>query len=360
MTDFLLHFTPKDHSQVDYVMAKSQTMHCPIYAKRATGAPLLYGPSLLLLLAACSGGGGAGTDTLSYAGSNSGVTINLLTGSGTGGHAEGDVLSNIENITGSDHGDVLTGASGANVINGGRGHDTIIGGAGADTIDGGADRDMLSYVGSDAGVTIDLSMGSASGGHATGDSFSNIEHVTGSDHNDVLTGSSGSNTINGEDGNDTLSGGSGNDTINGGDGADIITGGSGNDKLNGGDGADNITGGDGNDTMTGGAGNDRFVIFTEEQTENLTLENLLSYGRDRITDFTVGDKLLIDLADDTTITDVDGFFRETIVNPFNVFGNEPQILLLLQVDGRNETILTIEGINYDFVDITVDSIFEIV
>ena len=35
-------------------------------------------------------GGGSGTDTASYAGSNAGVNVNLTTGKGLGGHAQGD------------------------------------------------------------------------------------------------------------------------------------------------------------------------------------------------------------------------------------------------------------------------------
>src|SRR6185369_7434475 len=43
--------------------------------------------------------GAGGVDTASYAGESTGVTVNLTTGSGQGGDAEGDVLANIENVT---------------------------------------------------------------------------------------------------------------------------------------------------------------------------------------------------------------------------------------------------------------------
>lgn len=49
-------------------------------------------------------------DTFSYAGSDAGVRVNLHTGKGRGGHAQGDTLENIENLIGSDFDDVLTGA----------------------------------------------------------------------------------------------------------------------------------------------------------------------------------------------------------------------------------------------------------
>ena len=45
--------------------------------------------------------GGANSDTADYSGSILSVTVDLLAGTGSGGDAQGDVLSNIENVTGS-------------------------------------------------------------------------------------------------------------------------------------------------------------------------------------------------------------------------------------------------------------------
>ena len=53
--------------------------------------------------------GGPGTDTADYSSSAAGVTVNLLTGVGSGGDAQGDMLVGIENIIGSAHDDALTG-----------------------------------------------------------------------------------------------------------------------------------------------------------------------------------------------------------------------------------------------------------
>ena len=53
--------------------------------------------------------GGAGIDDAEYAGSDAGVIVNLTTGSGLGGHAEGDVLANIEYVHGSMFDDHLIG-----------------------------------------------------------------------------------------------------------------------------------------------------------------------------------------------------------------------------------------------------------
>ena len=81
--------------------------------------------------------GGAGTDTASYKSSGVGVRVNLATGAASGGHAEGDTLSGIENLIGSDHNDILTGSDGDNVILGGDGHDKLKGKSGNDRLEGG-------------------------------------------------------------------------------------------------------------------------------------------------------------------------------------------------------------------------------
>ena len=67
--------------------------------------------------------GGGGDDTASYAQSDAGVTVSLLTGEGTGGDAEGDRLTHIENLEGSTHNDTLTGNNQNNRRKAWRGHD---------------------------------------------------------------------------------------------------------------------------------------------------------------------------------------------------------------------------------------------
>jgi Ca2+-binding RTX toxin-like protein len=99
--------------------------------------------------------GGEGDDTADYSTSSAGVTVNLDTGVGSGGDAQGDTLSNIQDITGSNFNDFITGNFGddpfrGNTLRGGGGDDVIwgdpqqqgqtiagdviIGGAGADEI----------------------------------------------------------------------------------------------------------------------------------------------------------------------------------------------------------------------------------
>ena len=140
-----------------------------------------------------SGGGGTGTDTLVYAGSNAAVSVNLLTGAASGGHAQGDTLSGFEHLRGSRFNDSLTGDGGNNRIDGGAGGDTLAGGGGRDTLD---------YSRSDAAVSVDLSGNSASGGHAAGDSISGFEDVIGSGHHDTLAGGAGGSRLTGGAGND--------------------------------------------------------------------------------------------------------------------------------------------------------------
>ncbi|MCF3643247.1 hypothetical protein LXM94_25135, partial [Rhizobium sp. TRM95111] len=175
--------------------------------------------------------GGAGVDTLSYAGSTQGVTVRLSDGTASGGDADGDTFANFENVTGSEAGDTLVGSAGANVLRGGAGSDTLIGGGGADVLeggdgadnmDGGAGIDTLSYAGSNLGVTVRLSDGTATGGVANGDTFTNMENVTGSAHNDTLEGTTGANVLVGGDGNDTLIGRGGADRLEGGNGNDTF------------------------------------------------------------------------------------------------------------------------------------------
>jgi serralysin len=77
-----------------------------------------------------SGGGGA--DTADYSASSSGVIVNLQSGATSGGDAQGDMLTSIENLAGSAFGDTLYGNGSANTLNGGGGADILSGGAAND------------------------------------------------------------------------------------------------------------------------------------------------------------------------------------------------------------------------------------
>ncbi|MDZ4310850.1 MAG: hypothetical protein U1A24_09905 [Cypionkella sp.] len=134
--------------------------------------------------------------------------------------------------------DALSGGGGNDTLQGGANNDTLIGGAGADILNGGSGIDTVSYETSSAGVSINLILGTASGGDAAGDTLALIENLTGSAQSDSLTGDNIGNT---------LDGGAGNDALVGMGGADALFGGDGDDTLNGGVGVDEMTGGAGND-----------------------------------------------------------------------------------------------------------------
>lgn len=87
--------------------------------------------------------GGAGSDRASYVFSDAGVHINLTTGHAQGGDAEGDVLTNIENLMGTGFQDHLVGDQGANELRGRAGRDRLQGREGDDHLLGGRQADVL-------------------------------------------------------------------------------------------------------------------------------------------------------------------------------------------------------------------------
>ncbi len=205
--------------------------------------------------------GGSGThDAADYSDSNAAVVVSIGgVPSASGGHATGDTFIGIEDLTGSAFGDTISGNSAQNILIGGNGADTLSasnnndqlfggngddvlnGGVGADIIDGGANVDTVSFAGIGARIVLTLlnGAGTATGsGQGAGDTITNIENITGTSFNDILTGDANANTILGGAGNDTLNGGGGADTISGQGGLDVINGGAGDDTLIGGPDAD--------------------------------------------------------------------------------------------------------------------------
>ncbi|MGX5845302.1 type I secretion C-terminal target domain-containing protein, partial [Mesorhizobium sp. ArgA1] len=158
-------------------------------------------------------------------------------------------------------------------------NDVIAGSTHTDTISGGAGTDIVDYTGSLAAVSINL----ADDGHANAAAFStNPADATiggGDATGDTLTGIEG------------LIGGSGDDYLFGNVGANYLAGGLGNDTLRGEGGVDTLIGGAGNDTLVGGAGSDTLTGGTGADT--FRLENLDI--KDLITDFNGGEGDKIDL-----------------------------------------------------------------
>ena len=109
--------------------------------------------------------------------------------------------------------------------------------------------------GTAAGEVIDF----AYTGDPDGDLVDHADNQTG-DHDDVIFG---------QGGNDTIHAGLGDDLAYGGTGDDLIVGGAGNDTLDGGAGDDQLQGGAGDDLMRGGAGNDSFVVIGGDGVDTL-------------------------------------------------------------------------------------------
>ena len=86
--------------------------------------------------------GGSGTDAVDYS-SSSAVYVDLEKGTGAGGDADGDTLSNIEQVQGSAYGDTITGDGNDNVLWGVNGDDNLFGNSGNDTLYGGDGNDAL-------------------------------------------------------------------------------------------------------------------------------------------------------------------------------------------------------------------------
>ena len=188
------------------------------------------------------------------------------------------------NATGGPYDTTLGGTAELNFFDflGSQGDDTVIGDANANAVDGSGAIDEIDYSGSGAGVNVDLGTGTGLGGDAAGDTYANIENVTGSAFDDTLTGDGEANV------------------------------------LDGGGGADTIIGGGGDDTVTGGAGDDVYVLSD-------------GFGNDRILDFDTGDSnfdgIFNDQLDVTGLTDALG-------NPVNVWD------VTVTDDGAGNALLT--------------------
>ncbi|EDL50119.1 calcium-binding protein [Erythrobacter sp. SD-21] len=198
--------------------------------------------------------GGWGFDTVSYRDAGAGVQVKLwvLSSQDTLG-AGFDLLSSIENVTGSQFGDMLVGDSSSNILNGLSGDDVLKGLDGNDGLWGEDGNDLL-----EGGLGNDVLRGGEG-----------ADFLLGGQGKDTLFGGLGSDFLKGGNGNDQLYGDAGDDIIEGGlhddvlyglDGNDRLDGGGDNDLLFGGAGNDALTGSWGKDIMTGGSGADRFLF----------------------------------------------------------------------------------------------------
>ncbi|MEQ1949865.1 hypothetical protein [Mesorhizobium sp. CN2-181] len=168
--------------------------------------------------------GGADRDTVSYAASSAGVTVDLgLAGPQVStGDASGDTLTGIENLKGSIFADVLTGDAGDNILNEGGvgGSDTLTGGGGNDSYsvyNASATIVEIAGEGADrvsAGVNFVLASGvSAEYLNTTSLQATYAVNLTGNELAQLVRGNDGANVLDGAGGNDVLWGMGGTDTF---------------------------------------------------------------------------------------------------------------------------------------------------
>ena len=151
---------------------------------------------------------------------------------------------------------------------------------------GGDGSDTASFADSNSAVTVALTPGT---GTATGDgndTLFQIENVTGSDFDDIITGGSTVNILAGGAGNDIINADDDDDILNGNDGDDVLNGERGDDTIFGDAGDDIINGGRGDDTMTGGDGQDTFV-FDDFASTTDTITDFSITGVEDIIDLTL-------------------------------------------------------------------------
>jgi Ca2+-binding RTX toxin-like protein len=165
-------------------------------------------------------------DTVDYAGSTTGVDVNLTTGLATDGLGGTDTLLNIEHISGSAFADRLVGNSRNNLFMPGAGNDTVDGVASS-----ASSPNVVMYGDASAGVVINLATGVADGTSIGHDTLANIWAAHGSDFNDQITLSDNGGYTFGQAGNDLINGGSQGEYLNGGTGNDTINGGGGSDTA---------------------------------------------------------------------------------------------------------------------------------
>ena len=205
--------------------------------------------------------GGAGSDTADYSAAAARVDVRLNTGGARDdGDGATDVLSGIENLTGSAFNDLLIGDSTANVLSGGEGRDTLLGLDGNDTMVGGSGAANQMQ----GGLGDDLYIVSAVGdtivelaGQGTDAVQTSLAKFKLSAEVEILTYTgSGAFTGLGNTGSNTITGGEGRDLLVGYDGDDILVGGGGA--------ANELYGGLGDDTYVVSAIGDTIVEWAGE------------------------------------------------------------------------------------------------
>ncbi|WP_120785121.1 calcium-binding protein [Kumtagia ephedrae] len=276
----------------------------------------------------------SGNDTAIYDTSTAGVTINLSTTStidvnvlgvkialtnatvGSGGHAEGDILTGITNLRGSNFKDtlignadanVLTGLDGDDTLTGALGNDTLVGGNGADTLNGGLGNDkMTGGLGNDTYIVNSLSdvVDEVAGGGTADRVASNIDWVLAAGQEiEVLT--------------TTKSTGTSSIDLRGNALAQRIVGNDGNNRLH--DGGTGPGASDSQpDTLIGRDGNDTYIVYNS----NAVVVERAAEGTDRVAagvDYQLGNGVHVESLVTTSQTATDAIdltgnkFAQTII-----------------------------------------------
>lgn len=228
----------------------------------------------------------------------------LCGGDGADGLSGGD---GTDRIAGDGGDDALLGGAGNDFMLGGDGFDIVEGGEGNDRLSGGGQSlDMIAYLFSPTGVTVDFGTGRAFGEGT--DKFDGFNAVVGSNGDDTLLGTlgeqwflplGGNDTVNGGDGQDVLAyllsgqgvdvnlmneqatgegsdvleelevvfGSAHDDALTGTAGYELLFGEEGNDALDGISGGDTLDAGDGTDACTNG----EVFVSCENQSSGLVL-----------------------------------------------------------------------------------------
>lgn len=230
--------------------------------------------------------------------------------------------SGADQLTGDSLANTLKGNGGNDILKGGDGNDSLIGGAGTDSLEGGNGNDVYrleEYRGGndtilDMGGTDTLEWEDFNGNNALNieqsgsdllfktyaiwnngkfDTWNespyqtstlknfftdagfieNFKSVNPTDPSITLTFVKGTS---GTDSNNILVGSSTSESMKGNGGLDVIFAGSGNDSIDGGSGDDRLCGGAGKDTLKGDTGKDTFVFFNGDTGNSSTTRDIIS------------------------------------------------------------------------------------